>query len=42
MLVLKTLARLGPPHGYGVARYIRMTTEDGVQVEEGAPPGGCY
>ena len=26
MLVLKTLARLGPMHGYGIALYIQQTT----------------
>src|ERR671915_2009389 len=35
MLVLKTLARLGPMHGYGIAQYIQQTTEDVLQVEEG-------
>jgi transcriptional regulator len=35
MLVLKTLARLGPQHGYGIALYIQQMTEDVLQVEEG-------
>ena len=35
MLVLKTLARLGPQHGYGIAQYIQQTTSDVLQVEEG-------
>jgi PadR family transcriptional regulator, regulatory protein PadR len=35
MLVLKTLARLGSMHGYGVALYIQQTTGDVLQVEEG-------
>ena len=35
MLVLKTLARLGPMHGYGIALYIQQTTGDVLQVEEG-------
>jgi PadR family transcriptional regulator PadR len=35
MLVLKTLARLGPMHGYGIAQYIQQTTNDVLQVEEG-------
>jgi PadR family transcriptional regulator, regulatory protein PadR len=35
MLVLKSLARLGPMHGYGIAQYIQQTTEDVLQVEEG-------
>ena len=35
MLILKTLSRLGPMHGYGIAQYIQQTTEDVLQVEEG-------
>jgi transcriptional regulator len=35
MLILKTLARLGPMHGYGIALHIEQTTEDVLQVEEG-------
>lgn len=35
MLVLKTLARLGPTHGYGIALHIQQTTDDVLQVEEG-------
>src|SRR5262245_25285897 len=35
MLVLKTLARLGPMHGYGIALHIQQTTGDVLQVEEG-------
>src|SRR5437867_13033840 len=35
MLVLKTLARLGPMHGYGIALHVQQTTEDVLQVEEG-------
>ena len=35
MLVLKTLARLGPMHGYGIALHIQQTTDDVLQVEEG-------
>lgn len=35
MLVLKALI-WGPRHGYAVARWIRETTEDALQVEEGA------
>ena len=35
MLVLKTLARLGPMHGYGIALYIGQTTGDVLRVEEG-------
>ena len=35
MLVLKTLARLGATHGYGIAQHIRQTSEI-LQVEEGS------
>ncbi|HWW86542.1 MAG TPA: PadR family transcriptional regulator [Vicinamibacterales bacterium] len=35
MLILKTLGRLGPMHGYGIAQYIQQTTDDVLQVEEG-------
>ena len=35
MLVLKTLARLGPMHGYGIANSIQETTDGVLQVEEG-------
>jgi len=35
LLVLKTLARLGSMHGYGIALYIQQTTGDVLQVEEG-------
>ena len=35
VLVLKTLT-WGPRHGYAVARWIAETTEDTLQVEEGA------
>ncbi len=36
MLVLKTLARLGPMHGYGIAQRIQQISEDVLQVEEGS------
>ena len=36
MLVLRTLARLGSMHGYGIAQYIQQTSEDVLQVEEGS------
>lgn len=36
MLVLKTLQRLGPMHGYGIAQHIQQTTEDVLRVEEGS------
>lgn len=35
MLVLKTLARLGSMHGYGIALYIQQTTGEVLHVEEG-------
>jgi PadR family transcriptional regulator PadR len=36
MLVLKTLARLGPMHGYGIAEYIQQISQDVLTVEEGS------
>ncbi len=36
MLVLKTLARLGPMHGYGIAQHVQQISEDVLQVEEGS------
>jgi transcriptional regulator len=35
LLVLKTLA-WGPRHGYAVAQWIRETTDEALQIEEGA------
>ena len=35
LLILKTLT-WGPRHGYAVARWIRDTTADDLQIEEGA------
>lgn len=35
VLVLKALV-WGPRHGYGVASWIRATTDEGLKVEEGA------
>ena len=35
VLVLKTLA-WGPKHGYAVAKWIAETTDDDLQIEEGA------
>jgi PadR family transcriptional regulator PadR len=34
-LILKTLSR-GPNHGYGIARWLRESSADAFQVEEGA------
>ncbi len=36
MMVLKSLARLGPMHGYGIAQHIQQTSDDVLQVEEGS------
>ena len=36
MLILRTLARLGPMHGYGIAQFIQQTSDDVLQVEEGS------
>jgi transcriptional regulator len=36
MLALKTLARLGPMHGFGIAQYIQQISEDVLRVEEGS------
>jgi PadR family transcriptional regulator PadR len=36
MLVLKTLARIGPMHGYGIAHHIQQMSEEVLVVEEGS------
>src|SRR5262245_4048348 len=36
MLILKTLARLGSMHGYGIAHEIQKTSQDVLAVEEGS------
>jgi transcriptional regulator len=36
MLILKTLARIGPMHGYGIAHHIQQMSEDVLVVEEGS------
>ena len=36
MLILRTLARNGALHGYGIAQFIRQTTDEVLQVEEGS------
>lgn len=36
MLILKTLKRFGPMHGYGIAKSIQQTSEDVLRVEEGS------
>ena len=36
MLILKSLARLGPMHGYGISQYVHQISGDVLQVEEGS------
>ncbi len=36
MLILKTLKRFGPMHGYGIAKSIQQASEDILRVEEGS------
>jgi len=36
MLILRSLARMGPMHGYGIAQFIQQTSEDVLQVEDGS------
>ena len=36
MLILRSLARLGPMHGYGIAQHIQQTSDSVLQVEEGS------
>jgi len=36
MLILRSLARLGPMHGYGLAQHIQFLSEDVLHVEEGS------
>ncbi len=36
MLILKTLKRFGPVHGYGIAKNIQQISEDVLRVEEGS------
>ena len=36
MLILKTLARSSPMHGYGIAEHIQQMSQDVLQVEEGS------
>ena len=35
LMVLKTLAAMGPQHGYGMARRIEQTSEDLLSINEG-------
>jgi PadR family transcriptional regulator PadR len=36
MLILRSLASLGPMHGYGIALHVQQTTDSVLQVEEGS------
>ena len=36
MLILKTLSRLGPMHGFGIALFLQQTSEGVLEVEEGS------
>jgi PadR family transcriptional regulator PadR len=36
LLILKTLARGGPQHGYAIAQRIHHITEDSLRIEEGS------
>jgi PadR family transcriptional regulator PadR len=36
MLILKTLKRFGPTHGYGIAKSIQQTSGEVLRVEEGS------
>jgi transcriptional regulator len=36
MLILKTIKRFGPMHGYGIAKSIRENSADVLRVEEGS------
>jgi PadR family transcriptional regulator PadR len=36
MLVLRSLTRLGPMHGYGIAQHIQQMSREVLQVEEGS------
>lgn len=36
LLILRSLTRLGPMHGYGIAQHIQQLSQDVLQVEEGS------
>src|ERR1700757_458886 len=36
MLILRSLTRIGPMHGYRIAQTIQQTSDDVLQVEEGS------
>ena len=35
LMVLKTLAAMGPLHGYGIARRIEQISEEALQINQG-------
>src|SRR5258707_2583967 len=35
LMVLKTLAAMGPVHGYGIARRIEQVSEEALQINQG-------
>ncbi len=36
LLILKTLARGGPQHGYAIAQRIHQATDESIRIEEGS------
>src|SRR5206468_10420813 len=36
LLILKTLSRGGPQHGYGIAQRIHQVTDESLRIEEGS------
>lgn len=36
LLILRSVARVGEMHGYGIAQFIQQTSSDVLQVEEGS------
>ena len=36
LLILKTLARAGPLHGYAIARRVHLATDAALRIEEGS------
>jgi len=35
LLILRTIARIGPMHGYGIAQYVAQISNEVLQIEEG-------
>ncbi len=35
LLLLRTVARIGPMHGYGIAQYVAQISNEVLQIEEG-------